>query len=46
MALADRTLDLVNIPSESRNEAALYDYVRASVPLDSAYDDGESLLFA
>jgi len=46
MALADRTLDLVNIPSESRDEAALYDYVRASVPLDAAYDDGESLLFA
>jgi succinyl-diaminopimelate desuccinylase len=46
MALADRTLDLVNIPSESRNEAALYDYVRASVPLETAYDDGESVLFA
>jgi succinyl-diaminopimelate desuccinylase len=46
MALADRTLDLVNIASESRNEAALYDYVRASVPLEVAYDDGESVLFA
>jgi succinyl-diaminopimelate desuccinylase len=46
MALADRTLDLVNIPSESRNEGALYDYVRASVPLETAYDDGESVLFA
>jgi succinyl-diaminopimelate desuccinylase len=46
MALADRTLDLVNIPSESRDEAALYDYVRASVPLDAVYDDGESLIFA
>ena len=46
MALADRTLDLVNIPSESRNEAALYDYVRASVPLEAAYDDGESVIFA
>ena len=45
MALADRTLDLVNIPSESRNEAALYDYVRASVPLETVYDDGESVLF-
>lgn len=45
MALADRTLDLVNIPSESRNEAALYDYVRASVPLEAAHDDGESVLF-
>jgi succinyl-diaminopimelate desuccinylase len=46
MALADRTLDLVNIPSESRSEAALYDYVRVSVPLATAYDDGESILFA
>jgi len=46
MALADRTLDLVNIQSESRNEAALYDYVRGSVPLETAYDDGESILFA
>jgi succinyl-diaminopimelate desuccinylase len=46
MALADRTLDLVNIPSESRSEAGLYDYVRAAVPLESAYDDGESVLFA
>jgi succinyl-diaminopimelate desuccinylase len=46
MALADRTLDLVNIPSESRSEAALYDYVRAAVPLETAYDDGESVVFA
>jgi len=46
MPLADRALDLVNIPSESRNEAALYDYIRAAVPLDAAYDDGESILFA
>ena len=46
MALADRTLDLVNIPSESRSEAALYDYVRAAVPLEPAFDDGESVLFA
>jgi succinyl-diaminopimelate desuccinylase len=46
MPLAQRTLDLVNIPSESRNEAALYDYIRASVPLGVAYDDGESILFA
>jgi succinyl-diaminopimelate desuccinylase len=45
MALADRTLDLVSIPSESRKEAALYDYVRASVPLETAHDDGESVLF-
>ena len=27
MALAERTLALVDIPSESRNEGAVYDYV-------------------
>jgi succinyl-diaminopimelate desuccinylase len=46
MALGDRTLELVNIPSESRSEAALYDYVRAAVPFEPAFDDGESILFA
>jgi succinyl-diaminopimelate desuccinylase len=46
MALAQRTLDLVDIPSESRNEAELYGYVRSVVPLERAFDDGESLLFA
>jgi succinyl-diaminopimelate desuccinylase len=46
MPLADRALDLVNIPSESRNEAALYDYVRASVALEAVFDDGESIIFA
>jgi len=46
MALADRTLELVNIPSESRSEAGLYDYVRAAVPFEPAFDDGESVLFA
>jgi succinyl-diaminopimelate desuccinylase len=46
MPLADRALDLVDIPSESRNEAALYDYVKASVGLDAAFDDGESVIFA
>src|SRR5437899_4144785 len=46
MALAHRVLDLVNIPSESRSEAAVYDYVNASVPLEAAYSDGESVIFA
>jgi succinyl-diaminopimelate desuccinylase len=46
MALAQRTLDLVNIPSESRNEAELYSYVTSAVPLDQAYSDGESVIFA
>ena len=35
MALADLTLDLVNIPSESGSEAALYDYGMAT------YDSGD-----
>ncbi len=46
MALAQRTLDLVNIPSESRSEAELYRYVTSAVPLDQTYTDGESVLFA
>jgi succinyl-diaminopimelate desuccinylase len=46
MALARRTLDLLNIPSESRNEAAVYSYITAAVPLDQAYSDGESVIFA
>jgi len=44
-ALAARTLALVDIPSESRSEAALHAYVSANVPLERAYDDGESLVF-
>jgi len=46
MALAQRTLDLVNIASESRSEAELYRYVLGAVPLEQAYSDGESVLFA
>jgi succinyl-diaminopimelate desuccinylase len=46
MALADRTLDLVNIPSESRREAEAYRYVNGVVPLERAYEDGESVIFA
>ncbi|HEX7083337.1 MAG TPA: succinyl-diaminopimelate desuccinylase [Gaiellaceae bacterium] len=45
-ALAERTLALVDIPSESRNEAALHDYVAASVPLEPVFADGETLLYA
>jgi len=45
MALARRTLDLVDIPSESRSEAAVYAYVDAAVPLEKALDDGETLLY-
>jgi succinyl-diaminopimelate desuccinylase len=46
MPLAERTLDLVNVPSESRNEGEIYAYVKDAVPLEAAHDDGESLLFA
>src|ERR1700748_412112 len=46
MALAQRTLDLVNIPSESRHEEELYAYVERSVPLDVAFSDGESVVYA
>src|SRR4051794_8448800 len=45
MALADLTLDLVNIPSESGQEAALFDYLAANVALEREFDDGESLIF-
>ena len=46
MALADRTLDLVNIASVSGNEAEAYAYVKANVALDTVFDDGETLLYA
>jgi succinyl-diaminopimelate desuccinylase len=46
MALAQRTLELVNIPSESRDEADAYRYITSVVPLDQAYSDGESVIFA
>jgi succinyl-diaminopimelate desuccinylase len=46
MPLAERTLDLVNIFSESRHEAEIRDYVRGAVPLPLVHDDGESLLYA
>jgi succinyl-diaminopimelate desuccinylase len=45
-ALAERTLALVDIPSQSRAEAQVYLYVKAHVPLPLVHDDGESLLYA
>jgi succinyl-diaminopimelate desuccinylase len=45
-ALAARTLALVDIPSPSREEAGLYRYLRSEIPLEAAYDDGETLLYA
>jgi succinyl-diaminopimelate desuccinylase len=44
--LAERTLELVNIPSPSLEEAAVYERVRGLVPLTLVLDDGESLLYA
>jgi succinyl-diaminopimelate desuccinylase len=44
--LAARTLALVDIASPSLAEEPLYEYVKGSVPLDRAYDDGESVLYA
>ena len=43
--LARRTLELVDVPSESREERALVDLVRGLVPGSPVYDDGEVLLF-
>jgi succinyl-diaminopimelate desuccinylase len=43
--LAARTLQLVDVPSESRKEAALVALVRELVPLEPLYDDGEVLLY-
>ncbi|HZU20997.1 MAG TPA: succinyl-diaminopimelate desuccinylase [Gaiellaceae bacterium] len=46
MALAERTLALVNIPSESGEEAELYSYITSLGILDTAFEDGESVIFA
>jgi len=46
MALADRALDLVNIPSESGSEMEMYSYITSVVPLDQVFSDGESVIFA
>jgi succinyl-diaminopimelate desuccinylase len=45
-ALAERTLELVNIPSESGNEANVHSFVSQCVRIPKVLDDGESLLFA
>jgi len=44
MPLAERTLDLVNIPSESRDEAAIREYVIRNTPLRTWHDDGETVV--
>ncbi len=43
--LAARTLQLVDVPSESRSEGALVDLVRELVPGPALYDDGQVLLY-
>jgi succinyl-diaminopimelate desuccinylase len=43
--LAARTLQLIDVPSESRTEAALVALVRELLPGPSRYDDGEVLLY-
>jgi succinyl-diaminopimelate desuccinylase len=43
--LAARTLQLVDVPSESRSEAGLVALVRELVPGTPLYDDGEVLLY-
>jgi succinyl-diaminopimelate desuccinylase len=45
-ALAERTLALVDIPSESRSEGAVHGYLCTQVPMPRAFDDGETLLYA
>ena len=44
--LARRTLELVNIPSESRDEQRLLEHVRHAVSLPLTYGSDEALLFA
>jgi succinyl-diaminopimelate desuccinylase len=43
--LAARTLQLVDVPSESRHEAAVMELVRSLLPGTPAYDDGEVVLW-
>jgi len=43
--LAERTLALVDIPSESRNEARIADYVAAEMPWKPTWRDGETLWY-
>jgi succinyl-diaminopimelate desuccinylase len=43
--LAARTLELVDVPSESRHEAAAIELVRSLLPGEALYDDGEVILW-
>ena len=44
--LATRTLELVDIPSPSREESGVYRYVKRNIEAPPLYDNGESLLYA
>src|SRR5438067_2080472 len=46
MRLADRTLELVNISSPSRDEAEAMGHAAAAVPLPLVYGTDEALLYA
>jgi succinyl-diaminopimelate desuccinylase len=46
MALAERALELVNIPSESGSEADVADYIGTWVPMPTAFSDGDSVIYA
>jgi succinyl-diaminopimelate desuccinylase len=43
--LAARTLQLVDVPSESRHEAAAMELVRDLLPSEPLYDDGEAIVW-
>ncbi|HJQ73657.1 MAG TPA: M20/M25/M40 family metallo-hydrolase, partial [Gaiellaceae bacterium] len=43
--LAARTLELVDVPSESRREAAAMELVRRLLPGEPLYDDGEAIVW-
>ena len=42
--LAARTLELVDVPSESRDESAAMELVRSLLPGEPLYDDGEAIV--
>jgi succinyl-diaminopimelate desuccinylase len=43
--LASRTLELVDVPSESRREEAAMELVRGLLPGEPLYDDGEAIVW-
>jgi succinyl-diaminopimelate desuccinylase len=43
--LANRTLELVDVPSESRHEEAAMELVRSLLPGDALYDDGAAIVW-